>query len=240
MAAALCWSSTSVAQQSATIANYGGAAGEAFSKTIWQPLAKEMGIRIKEDSLNGIGDIRSQVTANSVQWDVVEISVDECAEGEAEGLFLPINREKLISMGYDSESVKKSYVLTNTASYMIAYNKTKYGNNGPKTWADFWDTKKFPGSRALRNGPSSNLEAALFADGVSIDSIYPIDINRAFSKLKEIKPNIRIWWSSGAQAAQLVRDSEVDMIGIWNSRFESVVNAGAPYTSTFNQGILIC
>lgn len=232
--------STSVlAADSATIANYGGASGETFSKVIWQPAAKELGITIKEDSLSGVFDVRNQVNANAVAWDVVEFGVDECATGEKEGLFETIDREAFLSMGYEPQFVTNHYVLVNTASYMIAYNAKKFGDNGPKTWADFWNTEKFPGTRALRDNPSGNLEAALFADGVGGDKIYPIDLDRAYAKLTEIKPHIQVWWSSGAQSAQLVRDGEVDIIGIWNSRFEPVAKSGAPYNSTFNQGILI-
>ena len=36
----------------------------------------------------------------------------------------------------------------------------------PAGWADFFDTKKFPGKRSLRNGAKWNLEVALIADGV--------------------------------------------------------------------------
>ena len=48
--------------------------------------------------------------------------------------------------------------------------------------------KKFPGRRALRNHPIATLEAALMADGVAPDKLYPLDVDRAFKKLEEIKP----------------------------------------------------
>jgi putative spermidine/putrescine transport system substrate-binding protein len=56
--------------------------------------------------------------------------------------------------------------------------------------------KGFPGTRALRNDPQTVLEAALLADGVPRDKLYPLDVDRAFKKLEQIKPDIAVWWTS--------------------------------------------
>ena len=42
----------------------------------------------------------------------------------------------------------------------------KIGSKKPKTIKDFFNTKKFPGKRAIYKGAMSNLEIALVADGV--------------------------------------------------------------------------
>ncbi len=98
--------------------------------------------------------------------------------------------------------------------------------------------KKFPGRRALRNHPIATLEAALMADGVAPDKLYPLDVDRAFKKLEEIKPNITVWWTSGAQSAQLLNDGEVDMVMAWNGRVSALTKEGAKVAYTYNQGIL--
>ena len=98
--------------------------------------------------------------------------------------------------------------------------------------------KKFPGRRALRNHPIATLEAALMADGVAPDKLYPLDVDRAFRKLEEIKPDITVWWTSGAQSAQLLNDGEVDMVMAWNGRVSALVNEGAKVGFTYNQGVL--
>ena len=103
-------------------------------------------------------------------------------------------------------------------SSVLAYSQKKFPKDAPKSWADFWDVKKFPGRRALRNHPLATLEAALMADGVPPDKLYPLDVDRAFKKLEEIKPHITVWWTSGAQSAQLLNDGEVDMVMAWNGR----------------------
>ena len=60
-----------------------------------------------------------------------------------------------------------------------------------RTGADFWNVKDFPGKRSLPNFPAYMLPAALMADGVTADKLYPIDLDRAFKRLDKIKKDIR-------------------------------------------------
>ena len=60
----------------------------------------------------------------------------------------------------------------------MAYNTDTYGDNGPKTWADFWNAEKFPGTRSMRARPVANLEFALIADGVPMDKV-PLELPRS-------------------------------------------------------------
>ena len=123
-----------------------------------------------------------------------------------------------------------------TFSTVLAWN-TKTVKTPPKTWAEFWDVKKFPGKRALSANARQMLEIALVADGVPADKLYPLDLDRAFKKLEEIKPHLTLWWSSGAQSVQLLNDGEVDMLAAWNGRVQAAMDAGASANYTYNQGI---
>ena len=128
-------------------------------------------------------------------------------------------------------------------STVLAWNTKTYGDKGPQNWADFWDVKKFPGKRSYRKGVAGALEPALMADGVPPDKVYevlspPGGIERAIKKIKELKPHIAVWWTSGAQHAQLMKDGEVDMITGWNGRFDVVAKDGGKVAYTYNQGLL--
>ena len=57
----------------------------------------------------------------------------------------------------------------------------------------------------------------LLADGVAPDDLYPLDVDRAFAKLKPLLPDL-IFWEGGAQSQQLFRDGEVVMGNIWHTR----------------------
>jgi putative spermidine/putrescine transport system substrate-binding protein len=120
---------------------------------------------------------------------------------------------------------------------VLAYNTEHFGDNVPQNWADFWDVDNFPGARSLRNNPVATLEIALLADGVDKDELYPLDVDRAFAKMEEIKPHIDVWWTSGAQSAQLLADGEVDMISMWNGRIDALLDEGMPVDFTFNEGL---
>jgi len=52
-------------------------------------------------------------------------------------------------------------------SWNFAYNDATIGDKKPKTIKDFFNTKKFPGKRAIYKGAMSNLEIAITADGVN-------------------------------------------------------------------------
>ena len=94
--------------------------------------------------------------------------------------------------------------------------------DGPKSWADFWNTDKFPGKRGLRRGPKYTLEFALMADGVEPSQVYQTlgtdaGVDRAFKKLDQLKSSL-VWWEAGAQPQQLLASGEVVMTSAYNAR----------------------
>lgn len=65
----------------------------------------------------------------------------------------------------------------------MVYNTEKYPADKPRpsSWAEFWPVDKFPGVRLLETGEWGSegpWEEALLADGVPVDQIYPMDIDR--------------------------------------------------------------
>jgi putative spermidine/putrescine transport system substrate-binding protein len=123
-------------------------------------------------------------------------------------------------------------------AYLMAYNHEKFGaGRGPKMWADFWDLKGFPGRRCMANRPVGQFEAALLADGVSPDKLYPIDMDRAFRKLDQVKQGM-LWWTAVPQQAQYLVDRQADIIVGDNARLEGGIEKGAPYTLAWDQAII--
>ncbi|WP_246711961.1 ABC transporter substrate-binding protein [Phyllobacterium myrsinacearum] len=223
-----------------TFISQGGAYQEAQTRAILDPVAKKLGITINQDSSPDAWPvIKTQGATGKPVWDVVDTPTKDCIRGGEQGLIEKLDFNKIPNAAKMPEEYKTPY----SAAYefyssVLAYNKSKFGDNPPQSWADFWDVKKFPGTRALRNHPLATLEAALLADGVAPDKIYPIDVDRAFKKLEEIKPYITVWWTSGGQSAQLLSDGEVDMEMAWNGRVSAVQKEGGDVGFTFNQGFL--
>jgi putative spermidine/putrescine transport system substrate-binding protein len=238
VAAAILSATSAVAQQTITFASFGGAYQAAQRKALLDPIEKKLNIVIKEDTLTGIADVRAQVRANAVKWDVADLGAASCSRGTVESLFEPLDYSVISTDGIDKGMVNTDWIGVIYYSTVISWSTQKFGVNGPQTWAEFWDAKKFPGTRSLSRGASETMEIALMADGVPLDKLYPIDVERAIKSLEKIKPNVVAWWASGAQSAQLLKDGEADMVAIWNGRASAAIKDGAKAATTYNQGIL--
>ncbi|BBK41999.1 ABC transporter substrate-binding protein [Allostella vacuolata] len=229
--------------QDLTVVSFGGAYQAGQSKALFQPAAAAMGIKLKEETYTGIADLRLKVRANAVTWDIVTSGSGSAARAGAEGILEKLDYKLIDVSSFLPGTAQEYCVGGDVFSTVLAWNTKTYGDKGPQSWADFWDVKKFPGKRSYRNGVAGSLEPALMADGVPMDKVYatlsaPGGIERAIRKIKELKPHIAVWWSSGAQHAQLMKDGEVDMINGWNGRFDVIAKDGAKVAYTFNQALL--
>lgn len=228
------------AAQSITVVDFGGAWQESLKKAVWDPAFQKLGFTLKQDSLQTIADVRLQVQSGKPAWDVVGLPHGECVAAEKENLFEPIDFSQVPNAKDMEPGVNgKTYTGgTVWSAFVIAWNKKKFGENGPKSWADFWDTKKFPGVRAAYDAPRFMVEAAVMADGVAKDKVYPVDVDRAFKKLKEIRKDVRVWYKSFGQAVDLIKNNEVDMIPLLDGRVIDVIKDGADWAFTFNQAVI--
>ena len=226
-----------------TIASWGGSYQAAQSKAIFQPVAKKLGITIKEESYGGISDVRLQVKAGAVTLDIIDTGSGGGARGGVEGILEPLDYKMIDVSNFVEGTHLPACVGTITFSTVFAYNTETYKDGGPKSWADFFDTKKFPGKRAYRAKYHGTLEPALLADGVPMNEVYKVldskeGIDRAINKIRSIKDDIAIWWKSGAQHAQLMKDGEVDMTTGWNGRFDVAIKDGAKAAYNYNAALL--
>jgi putative spermidine/putrescine transport system substrate-binding protein len=210
-----------------TVVAWGGNTQDAQRKIYFQPFAKATGKTVLEETWDGgIGVLQAKVKAGHPNWDVVQVEADELALGCADGLFEKIDWNR---MGGKDQFMKAAVSDCGVGAFVwstaIAFDGAKM-TSGPKSWADFWDTAKFPGKRALRKGPKYTLEFALLADGVPTDKIYDTlatkeGVDRAFKKLDQLRSNL-IWWESGAQALQLLASGEVVMASAYNGRIAGI------------------
>ncbi|MCA1971350.1 MAG: ABC transporter substrate-binding protein [Caenispirillum sp.] len=228
---------TAQAADSITVASWGGSYQDAQRKAMFEPTAKDLGITVNEATLSSLADVRVQVRSGAVEWDVVDLGATDCAIGAREGLFEPLDYTVIQAEGIDDKMVKDHWIGVIYYSTVPAWN-TKTVDKPPQNWADFWNVEAFPGLRSMRNRPQVMLEMALLADGVKPAELYPLDVDRAFKKMEEIKPHIATWWESGAQSVQLAKDGEVDMIAAWDGRLDSAIKDGAAIDFTYNQGLL--
>lgn len=217
----------------------GGAVAEAMQKAFFAPFEEKYGIRIDTTSPTDFGKLRAMVESGNVEWTATELDVDTAELAAEMGLLEPLDLSVVDLSGYPEEARHSHWLARGAYATALGYRVDAFPEGEhPQSWADFWDVENFPGPRALRNHPIDNLEFALMADGVAPEDLYPLDVERAFAKLDEIKPHIAVWWTSGSQPAQMLVDNEVVLASGWNGRFFAVISEGAPIGIEYNEAVI--
>ncbi|MGR9501156.1 polyamine ABC transporter substrate-binding protein (plasmid) [Rhizobium leguminosarum] len=216
--------------------SWGGTTQDA-QKAAWaSPFTEKTGITVVQDGPTDYGKLKAMVEAGQVTWDVVDVEGDYAAQagknGQLEKLdFSVIDKSKLDPRFVTDYSVGSFYY-----SFVIGCNADAV-SACPKTWADLFDTTKFPGKRTFYKWSAPGvIEAALLADGVAADKLYPLDLDRAFKKLDTIKSDI-VWWSGGAQSQQLLASAEAPFGSVWNGRMTALAASGIKTETSWEQNI---
>ncbi len=209
-----------------TISSYGGAYQEAQSKSYFQPfMAQNSDIKIVEDTSSSNAKLKAMVETGNVTLDL--LLTDDSFGLEADAKWLePIDYSIVDRSKFIEGAAGKYRVASDIEGTVVAYNAQEFGGDAPKGFADFFDTKRFPGSRAVWKYAASGIfETALLADGVKPEDLYPIDVDRALKKLDTIKADI-VWWDSGSQAEQYLASGEATMGLVWVGRALNVADKG--------------
>lgn len=209
--------------QRIVVVSYGGGAyQQSHLDAFVRPFTSERGVQTESVVWGAeYGRLVEMVRSRRVPWDVVEVTAAQFTRGLSDSIYQPLTRLPPQasfaplpgSPGADRYGVPSVYWST-----VLAYRKQQYASTPPRTWADFWDVRRFPGDRALYDNPRGTLEFALLADGVPMDSLYPLDVDRAFRKLESIRPHVRLWWSDGAQPVSALLSGRIAMSTAWSGR----------------------
>lgn len=200
------------------VCNWGGSAVEAFSQAFGVPFTRKTGIKVVVVGTGpAVGVIRAMVESGRVIWDATDGGIVDSLTLGRLGLVEPIDYG-IVDRSQLPPALAATYGVSNYVfSNVIAYDAQATRGAVPRDWADFFDLKKFPGKRTMCKYIQGQLETVLLADGVPADKLYPLDVDRAFRKLRPLLPQI-IFWDGGAQSQQLFRDGEVVMGNIWHTR----------------------
>lgn len=165
--------------------NWGGGAEECQGKAFGAPFTKATGIPLRFDTSGSLqGKIRAMVDSGNITADVAEADAFDAIALGATGHLEPIDynvvdrTNVLDGFGWDHGVSGYFY------GYAFMYDTEAFGDDAPNNWADFFDTEKFAGKRSLYKWANGALEAALLADGVARDALYPLDMDRSLAKLK--------------------------------------------------------
>ena len=237
-------------QREVVIAGSTGAFGEFTKKTFYDPFTAATGIKVTPVP-SGQGErlakLQAQYTSGAPKdLDAIVLPVDRLVAARPYLRDLKDCSELGNVIAYTPEgSCLRHAVITNAGGGVLTYDLDVFpdGKPQPGNWADFWDLKRFPGQRTMPNfgSPWWNLAAALIADGVPHGKLFPLDVDRAFKKLDQIKSSV-VWWTSGDQSMQLMRSREVVMGMLFVGRAVTlrgqgvktrIVWSGAPLDANF-------
>src|SRR5262249_4659984 len=199
--------------------SWGGSFNAPPEAAHFQPVHALTRIHIRTVTPVSYARIKAQVQAGRYEFDMTSINSMQWLRASREGLAEPIDWGIFKKGTLPAESIVANGhgVASNIQGTNLCYRRDKFANGGPKGWADFWDVDGSPGARRLAlNAPPRTFIVPRAASGRPADRLYPLDVDRAFKKLDQIKPHIKVWWREGNQSQQLIRDGEVDMMSIWN------------------------
>jgi putative spermidine/putrescine transport system substrate-binding protein len=223
----------------------GGSWGAAQKAAYFDPFEKETGIKVVRVPVYPTGRIRAGIQAGAPPYDVFHIGGATLPTFAHEGLLLPIDYSLCDPVDLAAFAPAKPTKFGLPALYgslILSYDVASITSPGPASWADFWDTKRFPGPRSLNvgsTGPTgATFEVALLADGVPFEKIYPIDWDRAFRSLERIKPNVPKFWTGWGEGVQLLIDRSVTLSSTWNGRISDAQAQGAKLAMSWDQGVL--
>ncbi len=218
------------------VASLGGSFEDAQRRGVFDPFEKASGIKVTAIAYQGPSQVAAQQKTGNIEWDAILMS---------KAAMLSLQKEKFLEK-VDYDRIPKADVAGITPQSLIhpegvpnilfsrgiAYN-TKAISPGkhPRSWAEVWDVQKFPGQRSLgafSGSLSPDLEFALLADGVPMDKLYPIDVERAFKSLDRIRPNVAKFWTTGAMSPQMLVDGEISVGSAYLNRIGDLLASGSP------------
>ena len=237
------WSQSTALESTVVVRTTGGVFEQALKRNFFDPFTQATGVRVVP-FVASYGDMMAKATAmeaaGRVEWDIISPQYYELSK--LSNLLADLGdcgaMPNVASQGVPNACGRYG-VLYVVGGQFLAYNSEIFRNEKPASWADFWNVDKFPGKRALPNtgSPWATLIASLLADGVEPAKLFPLDLDRAFAKLDQIKPHVAVWWRTGAQSQQVMRSGNAVMSLMWSGGAYDAKKQGLPLDWTWKDAI---
>jgi putative spermidine/putrescine transport system substrate-binding protein len=199
--------------------NWGGDALRSYDQAYGQAFLRQTGVTVRQDGSGPTeGAITAQFKSGKPTWDIVDADPFSAISLGKRGMIEPIDYQVVdrsrMRNGFGWEYAASTYFY----SYVIAYDASRFGGRAPAGMADFFDVRKFPGKRSMYKWGAGMWEAALLADGVAADKLYPLDLKRAHEKIAGFRDHVVSYWGGGADSQQILLNGDASMALIWSTR----------------------
>jgi len=216
---------------------WGGSTQEAQAKAWTEPFSQQTGVPVQMLNSVDYGQFREMVERQDVLWDVVVVEADFALSAGREGLLEPLDLKVVAQRDIDPRFITIYAVGAYYISFVLAYNLDEVAP-APSGWSAMFDLQRYPGKRALYKPARPGLiEMTLLADGVAVEDLYPLDLDRAFRKLDSIREHI-LWWSDGEESKAHLSSGEAVMGMLWNGRVFALQQSGARVAVNWQQNLV--
>ena len=235
------------AAEQVVIATTGGAYERALKEAWFDPFTKQTGIRVVTvpgSNAQMRTKAAAMVQAGNVTWDLylqgeIQANSEQHRQSAQDLSGFCKQFSGRADLPDDACTAAGARLLSNAT--LLAYRTDTFAGRTPESWADMWNTDQFPGGRSFPNfdDPWRVMAAALLADGVPRQSLFPLDIDRALNKLEQIRPIVSLWWKSGDQSVQGFRSGDYTMGQIWLTRAQALKSEGQPIAWSYKASFLV-
>jgi putative spermidine/putrescine transport system substrate-binding protein len=210
--------------------------GGTYERSQWaayfEPFEAATGIEVETVRYDGSLDaLRDHLASGETTWDVIDLIRADAVRACEEGLLEKIDPRILepapdgtpAQADFLAGAIRPCSITQLVFSTVIAYDNRAFPGEKPRRIADFFDTARFPGKRALRKAPVALFEWALMAYGVPRQQLYDLlstdrGFDLALRKLDGIRDEL-VWWQGGQEPVELLRAGKVAMASGYNGRF---------------------
>ena len=220
------------------VAGYGGALNDALTKDFATPYEQQTGTKVNFGSGASLALAKLQAASGgAAQWDIINLTGAEFVAAIGGKLIVPYDYS-IIDASHVPPEYKEEYGIKFALFlFVMCWDRKKIPDDmAPKSWAEFWDTKRYPGKRSLDSNISdgSTLELALLADGVPLDKLFPLDVERALKSLEKLGRDNIIWYNTNQEPIQQLVSGAVTLATAFHGRVLLANRGGASLGFTPN------
>jgi putative spermidine/putrescine transport system substrate-binding protein len=226
-----------------TVVSWGGAYQISQQKAYTEPYSAANGVNFVWDESSGeaVNKLRLQAQSGDISWDVVDVVAADAMRLCDEGLARVIDHDSELAAAPDGTSASADFgslVVSECFIPQIVYSTTWGVKNNVAEWngvsptsvCDVFDTKKFPGKRAILSSPVNNMEWGAYCSrnwNKNPGDMYKLlataaGQQAAIDMWSSIKDDL-IFAASAADVPQLLADGEVVMGSTYNGRLFSLI-----------------
>ncbi|MGF7008464.1 ABC transporter substrate-binding protein [Aminobacter sp. BE322] len=232
-------------EKSIKIGVYGGYFKKSFDEHIFPEFTKATGIAV-ESVAEPTGEawlvqLEQAAKAGQAPADLSMMSQTSLLKGQSTELWAPLDLAKIKNSANLIEHFVNKYPdgrvagIGAVAWYITLVTNTNVYPTAPDSWAAFWDPANADKLGLLALASNSFLlevTAKTFMGGTNaLDTEEGIE--KAFAKLAEVKPNVRLWYRDEAQFEQALKSGEIPMGQYYHDVTGLAAADGQPVRSTF-------